>query len=107
MTDVLESIERVRHARRLSQKAIADALGVTQGHYSKAVRGLVPLSVKLEVQIQAWIERNGRMPGEDDRVARRMGELAASIQAQCMELMHLTGLAAAASMSHVDRDEPA
>jgi hypothetical protein len=88
MVDILISVEADRRARRLRQSEVALALQVSQGHYSKVMAGLVPLSRKLEKRMLAW------MRAEGDAVAtigdgKRMRELAISIRDQCMELMHL------------------
>ena len=90
ITDAVDALERARRQRRISQTALAHMLNVTQGHYSKVVRGLVPLSGKMAERVAAWLAENGGPLEGDDAAALRMRELASSIRAQCMELMHLS-----------------
>lgn len=87
--DLVSSIERARRQRGLTQAELAEELGVTQGHFSKVARKVSPLSDKLEKRALAWLEVHGGPPEADDAAALRMKELASSIRAQCMELMHL------------------
>lgn len=88
-TDVIGALERARRQRRLSQTDLANKLEVTQGHYSKVARGLVPLSGKMAKRVDAWLAVHGGPAEGDDTAALRMQELAISIRTQCMELMHL------------------
>lgn len=91
MIDSAIATEEARRRDRLSQKEIADLLEITQGHYSKVIRGLVPLSTTLDGSMKAWLESKGH-PVTVDAKSVRMRKLAASIQAQCIELMHLANL---------------
>jgi transcriptional regulator with XRE-family HTH domain len=84
----------------LSQKELADALGVTQGHYSKVVRGAATLSPKLEQRMLHWLTENGQSVADDDATALRMRELAASIRNLCTELMRLADRAMSDHAGH-------
>jgi transcriptional regulator with XRE-family HTH domain len=90
VTDIVGALERVRRQRRISQTALANSLEVTQGHYSKVVRGVVPLSGKMAKRVDAWLAQHGGPVEGENTAALRMRELAVSIRAQCMELMHLS-----------------
>lgn len=92
MTDPRGRVEKARLAARLSQAQIAERLGVSQGHYSKVVTAKVPLADELRGRMEAWLDDEGAGAIGVD-VTRRMQELAASIRRECMELMHLAGLA--------------
>lgn len=91
MSSLLMSLESARKARHLRQTELAEMLEVTQGHYSKVVKGVVPLSASLEIRIRKWIDAQGVQVDEQDR-ARRMKELANSIHSQCIALMQLAGI---------------
>ncbi len=82
------SVEVARRRLGRSQAEIATALGITQGHYSKVVKGRVPLSPALEGRMKEWLEE-GMQPLIVDSSAHRMRELAVSIRMQCTELMHI------------------
>lgn len=91
MSSLLMSLESARKARHLRQTELAEMLEVTQGHYSKVVKGVVPLSASLEIRIRKWIDAQGVQVDEQDRT-RRMKELANSIHSQCIALMQLAGI---------------
>ncbi|KPF73894.1 hypothetical protein IP68_15310 [Blastomonas sp. AAP25] len=91
MSSLLMSLESARKARHLRQTELAEMLEVTQGHYSKVVKGVVPLSASLEMRIRKWIDSQGVEFDEQDR-ARRMKELANSIHSQCVALMRLADI---------------
>jgi transcriptional regulator with XRE-family HTH domain len=89
--DLILSVEEARRARRMSQAQIAEALEITQGHYSKVVASRAALSVRLAERMEAWLASNDRVTLGSD-ATRRIHSLAASIRRECMELMHLVGL---------------
>lgn len=89
--DLILSVEEARRARRMSQAQIAEALEITQGHYSKVVASRAALSVKLAERMEVWLASNDRVTLGND-ATRRIHSLAASIRRECMELMHLVGL---------------
>lgn len=89
MGDLLISIDTARKERRIRQSELADALKVTQGHYSKVVAGLVPLSSKLEERMRAWLAQVEAVEIKSDR-AHRVRQIAETIRAQCAELISLT-----------------
>jgi hypothetical protein len=89
MIDHISALENARLAKRLTQAEMAVALEMTQGHYSKVIRRLVPLSSKLEARADAWLAEHGRPANSDDASVHRARQLLVSIRAQCMELMHL------------------
>lgn len=88
MTDVLRFLEAARRDAGLTQSAVARDLGMTQGHYSKVVRGIAPLPLRLGGRIEEWLAMRGvsadAVPASD-----RARVLAASIRRQCLELMRL------------------
>ena len=92
MKDPRGRLEGARAAARMSQAAMGKILGVTQGPYSKVITGKVPLTEALRGRMDEWLETQ---PGPVGRggVSVRMQELAASIRRECIELMHLAGLA--------------
>lgn len=96
--DLILSIEEARRSRRMSQGEVARALKITQGHYSKVVASRAPLSGKLAKRMEAWLAANGQAPLGDD-ATRRIYQLASSIRRECMELMHLVGLAETAELN--------
>ena len=100
--DPVISTESARRRLGKSQSQIAEALGITQGHYSKVAKGKAALSPALEGQMNDWLEKNAQ-PVLLDAGAHRMRELASSIRMQCIELMHLADRAMSASPS--DRDK--
>lgn len=87
-SDSAISVEAARRRLGKSQAEVATALGITQGHYSKVVKGRVPLSPSLEGRMKKWLEE-GMQPLVVDASAHRMRELAVSIRMQCTELMHI------------------
>jgi transcriptional regulator with XRE-family HTH domain len=99
--DSVISIESARRRLGKSQSQIAAALKITQGHYSKVVKGQAPLSPALAGRIDEWLEGN-MQPVVLDAGAHRMRELAASIRMQCIELMHLADRALGASPSETE-----
>jgi hypothetical protein len=62
---------------------------VTQGHYSKVVRQLVPPGKRLSDSIGAFLADQDIDAEAPSALAIRIGDLAANIQRQCIELMHL------------------
>lgn len=78
-------------AARLSQAAVARALGVTQGHYSKVVSNRAPLTERLKEHMESWLVKQGAT-GSGSEATLRMQQLASSIRRECMELMHLAGM---------------
>ena len=63
MTDVLRFLEAARRDSGLTQSAVARDLGMTQGHYSKVVRGIAPLSLRLGGRIEKWLAMRGVSAG--------------------------------------------
>lgn len=86
--DSVISVEAARRRLGRSQAELAAALGITQGHYSKVMKGRVPLSPALEARMKEWLEE-GKQPLVVDSSAHRMRELAVSIRMQLTELMHI------------------
>lgn len=89
MTSSLILVDGLRKQRRISQATIASALGVTQGHYSKALRGIVPLSNALRLRAEEWLAANGPLPADTEALVQIL-DLAAEIQERCMKIMHLS-----------------
>lgn len=54
-TNLLMDVERKRAEARLTQHAVARALGVSQAHYSKVVGRIVNLSPSLAERMQHWL----------------------------------------------------
>jgi len=90
MNGDIDRLERARRRLLLRQSDVAAALGITQGHYCKVVARVVPLTDRLGEKIASWLDAydSGAVgpPVDDGRIAA----LAASIQAQCAELLALT-----------------
>ena len=83
--ELLKEIERRRVGARLTQAALASRLGVTQGHYSKVVGRIIPLSSRLAESMGEWIEADRterRAVADDEEIA----ELARSIQTDARRL---------------------
>ena len=95
--DLILSVEEARRARRMSQAQVAEALEITQGHYSKVVASRAALSGRLAERMESWVAQGGRTTLGND-ATRRIHSLAASIRRECMELMHLVGLAEGADL---------
>lgn len=79
MTDLLEEVEELRLALRLSQAELAEKLGVSQGHYSKVRARHVPLTPKLATQMTAFLSRgsSGGQLGARETLDK------------CIEMMHV------------------
>jgi transcriptional regulator with XRE-family HTH domain len=91
MSNLMARLERTRLAARMSQRQLGEKLGVTQGHYSKVMAGIVPLGDGLREKAEAWLIAQAADEGASD-VMMRMQELAASIRRECNELMQLAGV---------------
>ena len=95
MTDVRRLLEERRLGTGLTQGAVADALGITQPHYSKVVGGVVPLTGALAARMSAWIgqaapaRRSRADPGGAD--GKRIRQLVRSISRDLRELDALLG----------------
>jgi transcriptional regulator with XRE-family HTH domain len=50
-------VEARRRLLKTTQQVLAEQLGMTQGHYSKLVRGRAPLGGAAEVQLKRWLAR--------------------------------------------------
>lgn len=92
MTDLRHRVEQNRLKVRMSQLQLGQTLEITQGHYSKVISGKVPLADKLRKKMEEWLETQ-EDSAAGSQLTQRMQELAASIRRECMELMHLAGLA--------------
>jgi hypothetical protein len=72
-SDLIAKTEARRRLLRLSQQDLAQQLDMTQGHYSKLVRRLVPLAPSAEGKLKDWLEQshNGahRKGDETERLA--------------------------------------
>ena len=55
---LLEKVERSRLERRLTQLRLAEQFGITQPHYSKIVRGAVPLTKDMHEAMDLWLRQN-------------------------------------------------
>jgi transcriptional regulator with XRE-family HTH domain len=75
-SDLIAKTEARRRLMRLSQQELARDLGITQGHYSKLVRGHVPLASKAEVRLSAWLERS-KLPDRESQERERLAGLIA------------------------------
>lgn len=88
MSELLAAVEAERIRDRLSQRDVAIALGMTQGHFSKVVRGLVPISARAADRMRVWLaNRVGTAGGGAAPVGA--ANIAGSIKSKCMEIMHL------------------
>lgn len=93
---LLERLEERRLALGLSQRAIADQLGITQPHYSKVVGGLVRLTPEMAKAMHAWIDGAPTASAGSDRRAVRIRTLTRAIARQLRELNTLIGEAGVA-----------
>ena len=55
--ELLVQVEARRRLLKMTQQVLAEQLGMTQGHYSKLIRGRVPLRGGAEVQLKRWLAR--------------------------------------------------
>ena len=87
MTNVPAAVERTRLGLGLTQKAVAEALGVSQPHYSKVKCGEVAPSEALTERMRDWLKRAGptRRRGFDQRARA----LSRAIERQSKELATL------------------
>ena len=93
MPVVIERAEAVRLRLGLRQSDVANAIGVTQGHYSKLVNRRTPLAHGLAKRLDAWVDSNSAPDeAQADTLTHRIAALADSIQRQCTELLQLTAL---------------
>jgi transcriptional regulator with XRE-family HTH domain len=79
MIDLVDEIEVRRQALRLSQHDVAARIGVSQGQYSKLIKGKVPLTPKMAARMAGWLAGTGALDKDD----------AQEILDKCIELMHL------------------
>lgn len=79
MADLIDEIEARRQVARMSQAEIADALGISQGQYSKVVKRRVALTAKMGRRMRQWLDNSETGSAEVDR----------EILQKCIELMHL------------------
>lgn len=87
MTDPGESVEDARIKLGMTQKALADRLGVSQAHYSKVAGNVVAPSSKLAERMTAWLEEVDARPLDGGQARARA--LARSIRQQSRELAAL------------------
>lgn len=79
MIDLVDEMEVRRQALRLSQHDVAARIGVSQGQYSKVIKGKVPLTPKMAARMTGWLAGTGALDKDD----------AQEILDKCIELMHL------------------
>lgn len=103
MSDPLQRIEERRLALGLSQRAVAERLGITQPHYSKIVCGLVRLTPQVADAMHAWIAGSPAPAAIPDRRAARIRSLTRAIQRQLRELAALAGDDPAGGRTRVPR----
>lgn len=85
---LLKEVERRRVGAKLTQAALAASLGVTQGHYSKVVGEIVPLSPGLAERMGEWLE-TARPERRDLEDHQEISALARSIQSDARRLAQL------------------
>jgi transcriptional regulator with XRE-family HTH domain len=87
MKDLLGQIENRRLALGLSQGAVASRLSISQPHYSKIVRGIVPVTPAMAEALTAWLNSTGRPASTaENRRSARIQKLTRSIERQLQEL---------------------
>lgn len=79
MVDLIGEMEVRRQALHLSQDEVAARIGVSQGHYSKIIKGKAPLTPKMAERMTGWLASAGPLDRDN----------AQEILEKCMELMHL------------------
>lgn len=91
MSGLLAAIEERRIALGLSQRAVADQLGITQPHYSKVVGGLAALTPAMAEAMHAWIDGSPVPQGKTDLHVKRIRTLTRDIERKMRELNALVG----------------
>ncbi|GEM71955.1 MAG: hypothetical protein GY736_08935 [Sphingomonas sp.] len=86
MSDLLDQVETRRLALAISQKTVAERLGITQPHYSKVVGRLVVLTPRMEEAMRGWLDDVPTPPATLGPRASRIRSLTRSIQRQLREL---------------------
>ena len=77
--DVIDDIENRRQELRLSQAEVANSMGVSQGQFSKVVSRKVPLTKKMSLKMNRWLEKGAAIErGSPEEILEK-----------CIELMHL------------------
>ena len=76
-------------AAGMTQAAMAAAVGMTQGHYSKLMSGKVVAGRKAIDALAAWLERKAVPTAAPATRQLEMKRLADAIAMQCIELARL------------------
>jgi len=87
--ELRDRLDERRRALGLTQRAVADALGVTQPHYSKMVGGIVPITDHRAAEMELWLRATSAAPVPPGPRSARMERLARSIERQVAELARL------------------
>lgn len=80
--DLIDDLEAMRQEMRVSQSEIARQLGISQGHYSKVAARNAPLTRKMAVRIEHWLNANAASGALQDEQALQ------EIFKKCISLMH-------------------
>ena len=59
--DIIAQIKRTRLERRLSQRVLAEAVGIQQSHLSKIERGSVDIQVSTLIELARFLEMDIRL----------------------------------------------
>jgi transcriptional regulator with XRE-family HTH domain len=76
-SDLIANIEARRRLLRMSQQALALEIGMTQGHYSKLLRGRAPLASSAEAKLSAWLEQTDDRGRQQNEESQRLAALIA------------------------------
>lgn len=88
--DLVDEVERRRVLQRIAQRRLATDLQITQGHYSKIIRGKIPVGKRAVAAMSAWLEVQSGPP-RDAKRSLSIVELAGEISMQCIKLARLMG----------------
>lgn len=90
MTNLLEELENFRIVSRLSQRALAAELGISQSHYSKIVSGTVSISPELMEIVQRCVgQKRSRKPKFRSDTRQEVSSRIRAIESQLRQLRRL------------------
>lgn len=90
MTDLLEELENFRIVSRLSQRALAAELGISQSHYSKIVSRTVSISPELMEIVQRRVgKKRSRKPKFRSDMRQEVSSRIRTIESQLRQLRRL------------------
>lgn len=91
--DLLAQVNARRAHLRVTQKVLASACGLDQGHLSKVLAGKVKLAPKTERLLRGWLaaSQNGSAVNEEEirRLVERISKAPAERQMEIMQLLRI------------------